>query len=291
MSKTHTRRNPNLVAVNDAADRAADAADAKLRERNHEFGTNDGERTSDAPVGLAPSSPRQVSGATVFDVIPNLSSVGQITVLRAIANGALIASVFAAHDMLVTEDEERAEAARLRMAQQAELASHAALELGTLAQNAFDKPMTLDEALDFAATTAAERKPEDLPAEVLEALGITAEQLKLIDATEQQKAAQRSAKLRESIRELREDIRTEVASFIGTDSSEIVNQLTADQHQALLRKAVQKSQARMQQLIGSRARYSGALGEAMLLAGDIKTLDKALVDFTRANAGELRDAA
>src|SRR5690606_8495610 len=163
--------------------------------------------------------------------------------------------------------------------------------LGTLAQNAFDKPMTLDEALDFAATTAAERKPEDLPAEVLEALGITAEQLKLIDATEQQKATQRSAKLRESIRELREDIRAEVASFIGTDSSEIVNQLTADQHQALLRKAVQKSQARMQQLIGSRARYSGALGEAMLLAGDIKTLDKALVDFTRANAGELRDAA
>lgn len=291
MSKTHTRRNPNLVAVNDAADRAADAADAKLRERNHEFGTNDGERASDAPVGLAPSSPRQVSGATVFDVIPNLSSVGQITVLRAIANGALIASVFAAHDMLVTEDEERAEAARLRMAQQAELASHAALELGTLAQNAFDKPMTLDDALDFAATTAAERKPEDLPAEVLEALGITAEQLKLIDATEQQKAAQRSAKLRKSIRELREDIRAEVASFIGTDSSEVVNQLTADQHQALLRKAVQKSQARMQQLIGSRARYSGALGEAMLLASDIKTLDKALVGFTRANAGELRDVA
>ena len=260
------------------------------------FAESKGSDESSAPVGLEPTTASQVTGPTAFDVVEDLSSVGKIVALRAIANSALIAAVFAAHATVVADaaddrDEEKVDQARQRMAQQAELASWATVELGTLAQSRFDQPMTLGEALDFACSTAAERMPDDLPQEVLDALGISAEQLKLIDATEKQKAAQRSAALRESIRDRYDDIAAEVQSYLGTSIGDVTNTLNADQHQALLRKVGQKLQARMAQLIGMRARYSAALGEAMLLSADVKTADKALVAFTRANAGELRDAA
>lgn len=279
MSKTHTRKsNVTQMATGHFSDAPAEE--------------------SQALVGMEPSSPSQVTGATVFDVIPTLSSVGQITALRAIANGAIIAAVFAAHDALVyrdpdnvNADEDRAEKAALRMAQQAELYTYAFNELGTLAQNQFDSAMTLPQAIDFACTTAAERKPDELPEEVIQALGLTAEAVRLIDAQEQQKAVQRSTRLRESVREHAEGIAAEVRSFLGTESGAIVDLLTAEQHAGLLRKVTQKAQARMGQLIGSRSRYSGALGEAMLLSADINALDKATVAFVRANVGELRDAA
>ena len=260
------------------------------------FSDRQGAEESTAPVGLEPTTASQVTGPTAFDVIEDLSSVGKIVALRAIANGALIAAVFAAHATVVADaaddrDEEKVDQARRRMAQQAELASWATAELGTLAQSRFDQPMTLGEALDFACSTASERQPDDLPQEVLDALGVSPEQVKLIDAAEKQKAAQRSAALRESVRERREDIAAEVHSYMGTGLGDVINTLDANQHQALLRKVGQKLQARMAQLIGMRARYSAALGEAMLLSADVKTADKALVAFTRANAGELRDAA
>lgn len=278
MSKTHTRKsNVSKLATGHYAEQQ-------------------GTEESTAPVGLEPSTANQVTGPTAFDVVEDLSSVGRIVALRSIANGALIAAVFAGHATVVADaaeerDEERVELSRRRMAQQAELASWATVELGTLAQSRFDQPMTLAEALDFASSTAAERQPDDLPQEVLDALGISAEQLKLIDATEKQKAAQRSAALRESIRDRYDDIAAEVQSYLGTSIGDVTNTLNADQHQALLRKVGQKLQARMAQLIGMRARYSAALGEAMLLSADVKVADKALVAFTRANAGELRDAA
>ena len=274
MSKTHTIRKNNVTKMSTG-----------------HFSDEQGVEEGNAPVGLERTSAAQVSGATVFDVVGDLSSIGQITVLRAVANSAIVVAVFAAHDVLIQEDEERVEAARRRMAQNAEVYSYAATELGTLAQSPFDQPMTLEQALDFAVNTAAERKPDELPDEVVEALGLTMEQVKLIDAVEQQKAAKRSSQLRESIRDNRDGIAAELASFVGAHSDDVVNQLDANQHQALLRKAVQKSQARMGQLVGMRSRYSAALGEAMLLSADIKTLDKAFVAFTRANSGELRDVA
>ena len=279
MSKTHTRKS-NVTSMSTG-----------------HFTDRTGAEESNAPVGLAPTSAAQVSGPTVFDVVADLSSVGQITVLRAIGNSAIIQAVYSAHDALILRasdepDEERLQAAQQRLARSAQLYSYATTELGTLAQNRFDQAMTLDEAIDFAANSAAERKPDDLPAEVLEALGISAEQLKLIDAVEQQKAAQRAGKLRESIRDNADGIRAEVDSFIGTFSDEgVPEQLTAPQHQALLRKGVEKLQAQMSRLIGMRSRYSAALGEAMLIGSDVNAVDKALVQFTRANAGELRDAA
>lgn len=279
MSKTHTRKsNVTSMATGHFTDRS-------------------GAEESNAPVGLAPTTPEQVSGPTVFDVVGDLSSVGQIVILRSIANSAIIQAVYSAHDALVLRnaedsDDEKIAAATARLARSAQLYSHATTELGTLAQNRFDQPMTLAEAVDFAANSATERKPEELPAEVLEALGITAEQLKLIDAVEQQKAAQRASRLRESIRENVEGITAEVNSFIGTFSDiDVTEQLTAPQHQALLRKGVEKLQAQMSRLIGMRSRYSAALGEAMLIGQDVKAIDKALVQFTRANIGELRDAA
>lgn len=289
MSKTHTIRKNNVTKMSTghfSDDRAAE--------------------DTGAPVGLERTSAAQVSGPTVFDVVSDLSSVGQITVLRAVANSAIVVAVFAAHDWLIydgpREDNgalsaaqldalERWEQAGVRMGRQAELYSYAATELGTLAQSPFDQPMSLEQALDFAVNTAAERKPDELPDEVVEALGLTHEQVKLIDAVEQQKAAKRSSQLRESIRDNRDGIAAELASFVGAHSEDVVNQLDANQHQALLRKAVQKSQARLGQLVGMRSRYSAALGEAMLLSADVKTLDKAFVAFTRANIGELRDAA
>lgn len=277
MSKTHTR--PSKITTLSTG-HFADAPQAD---------------ESVALVGNEPSTAAQVTGTTAFDLIESLSSVGQITALRAIGNSAIISAVFAAHDMIVAADEdgdeEKQGAARRRMAQQAELASWATDEAATLAQSRFDVPMDLNAALDFACSTAAERQPDELPQEVLDALGITAAQMRLIDASEQKKAAVRSAKLRDSIRDNRDGIAAEVNSYLGTRLGDVVSTLTAEQHLAVLRKVVVKLQARMTQLLGMRARYSGALGEAMLLADDVKTADRAATAFARANAGELRDAA
>lgn len=184
-------------------------------------------------------------------------------------------------------------AARVRMAQQAELYSYAAAELQTLASTPYDLPMSIDQAVEFAESSAAAQKPDKLPQEVLDALGIDETQLAVIDALEQQRAVQRATDLRQSIRDNREAILAEVNSFVDVSGApnEVVSRLVADQHRALYEKVAAKLQARMAQLIGMRSRYSGALGEALLLTSDIKDVDKAYVEFVKKNQGEFRFAA
>ena len=82
-------------------------------------------------------------------------------------------------------------------------------------------------------------------------------------------------------------------SFVDVSGApnEVVSRLVADQHRALYEKVAAKLQARMAQLIGMRSRYSGALGEALLLTSDIKDVDKAYVAFVKQNQGEFRAAA
>lgn len=244
-----------------------------------------------APYGLDAPAASQVSGGNVFDAIEDFTSAGQITALRAIANSAIIVAVYSAHSFLTEEDAERAESARLRMAQNAELYSYAAAELLTLAQTSFDQPMTLDQALDFACKNAVSQANDDLPDEMLEILGITRDHLKLIDADAKRKAAQRDAALRQSMHDLREGLESEISSYLGDTGDAVLNTLTPEQHNALFAKVASKLQARVGQLLGMRARYSGAIGEAMLLASDVKAADKAYIAFARANAAELRNAA
>lgn len=293
MSKNIRKNISAASAVADElADRRADQARAKLELRDHEFTTTESNEAN-APCGNAPSTAEQVSGTTVFDIIPRLSSVGQITALRSIANGAIISAVYAAHDAVTVTDEDRELAARVRMAQQAELYSYAAAELQTLASTPYDLPMSIDQAVEFAESSAAAQKPDKLPQEVLDALGIDEAQLAVIDALEQQRAVQRAADLRQSIRDNREAILAEVNSFVDVSGApnEVVSRLVADQHRALYEKVAAKLQARMAQLIGMRSRYSGALGEALLLTSDIKDVDKAYVTFVKKNQGEFRAAA
>jgi hypothetical protein len=244
-----------------------------------------------APYGLDAPTANQISSGTVFDAIEGFTSVGQITALRSIANSAIIVAVYSAHTFLTEEDANKAEAARLRMVQNAELYNYTATSLLTLAQTPFDYPMTLEQALDFACKNAVSQANEELPDEMLDILGITREHLQLIDADAKRKAAKRDADLRQSMRDLREGLAGEVSSYLSASSDEVLNQLTPDQHQTLFTKVVGKLQARVGQLLGMRSRYSGAIGEAMLLANDVKVADKAYIAFMRANAAELRNAA
>ena len=147
------------AAIDELADRRADQAHAKLELRDHEFTTTENNEAN-APCGNAPSTAEQVSGTTVFDIIPRLSSVGQITALRSIANGAIISAVYAARDAVTVTDEDDEFAARVRMAQQAELYSYAAAELQTLASTPYDLPMSIDQAVEFAESSAAAQKPD-----------------------------------------------------------------------------------------------------------------------------------
>lgn len=271
--------------------RAEDAALAKLDRRDHEFAPERVTLGDIAPAGLAPSVGAQVSGATIFDVVEDLSSVGQVAVLRAVANGAICGAVFAQHQALTDDDEDRAEQAQQRAYQQAELYSYASDELAPLAMSQYDKAMTLEDALDFAGQQASDQRvPDELPDEFLEQLGISREALKLVDAQEQQKQKQRDAKLRESFRDRRDDIAAEVAGYIGGRSDNVVNDLVAEQHIALFNKAAKALSKRMTQLLAIRQRYDGALGEALLVSGDIKIVDKAFKHFRRENESETRAA-
>lgn len=263
---------------------------------------------SDAPAGQAPSTAAQVSGNTLFDEVFNLSSVGQVQVLRTIANGALYALIMIAHDQVswdgptedtgeLTDTELRRldyyEALPARLNQQIGLYEYAAKELAPLVQSDFDKPMTFDDMFEFVATNASQRNDSDeLPDEVLEALGVTRAQLRVIDAEESRKQQAKDAELRASITAHRESIEHTIGRLTpeyGND--EVVSTLTAQQHANLLAKAAKKLQARVTQLLAIRGRYEGALGEAMLISNDAKVIDKAYAAFARRNANELRDAA
>lgn len=262
-----------------------------------------------APAGLSPSTAKQVTGATVFDIIDELSSTGQIVALRSLANGALYAAIMHAHTKVTwdgpTQDdgtlsipEQRRldyyESLTGRLNQQVCLYTYASNLLSPLAATQFDEPMDFDTTFDFAANNAsqADRGDAEMPDELLEALGITRAQLKLIDAAEEKKRAERDAKLRESLREHRAVIEAEVGSLAYSPGDDaVVDTFTADQHVAMFRKVADKLRGRVNQLVAIRNRYEGALGEAMLISADAKTVDKAYVQFARKNQSELRDAA
>lgn len=301
MSTKHTTTN----SISDAIEEAKDIARMRL---DHAFG--DGSQPEgNAPVGLAPSTAPQVSGNTLFQTIDNLSSVGQVQVLRALANGALYAAVMQTHTQLVwdgpTEDDgtlnpqdlkrlEYYESLPHRIMQQCELYAWAADQLKAFAQTDFDLPMTLDTTLDFAMNNARRRDAlgDELPEEVLKALGITRAQLKLIDADEERKQAKKDAELRDSIREVEDDLRAELAPLTKLEpNSDVLETFTAEQHRTFFQKAGSKLQARVNQLLAIRKRYDGALGEAMLISSDAKAVDAALVKFVKRNRDELRDAA
>ena len=304
MSKTIQKKAKPATAVAQAMEeaqiKAADQAQAKIDRRDHEFAASTDKPERDAPVGLAPSSPRSVTQGNVFDALEDLSTAGQICGYRAIANGAICGAVFAANQFLTLNqsdepsDQEKAEDARGRMVEQAELYSFAAQYLRTLALTPFDQPMTLTDAIDFASSSASDqRRNAELPDEVLEMLGISKAQLSVIDAEEKRKQQARDAKLREQFRVNSADIAAEVGSFVDVDNANdsVLMRFTAQQHQALFNKVVRKLQSRVGQLLGIRGKYEGAIGEAIMISADAKAADKAYAAFVRANKAELSETA
>lgn len=313
LGNSHTNQGSNLMNntnTNPANVIAAAMKDAMDNSRRASGGVAFAPESveSDAPEGQKPSTAEQVSGNTLFDEVFNLSSVGQVQVLRTIANGALYAAIMIAHDQVSwdgpTDDDgalndgeirrlEYFEALPARLAQQTALYEYAAKELLPLAQTQFDRPMTFDDMFDFVSKNASRRNDSDeLPDEVLEALGVTRAQLRLIDAEESKKQQAKDADLRASITAHRSNIEREVGPLVPDQGNdEVVSTLTPQQHANLLGKAAKKLQSRIAQLLALRSRYEGALGEAMLISHDAKTLDQAYASFARRNAAELRDAA
>lgn len=242
------------------------------------------------------------TGTDVFTAIEGFSSVGQVTAYRAIANSAICSAVFAANALLETdyaEDPDAFERLRTLMASKTELYCVARSFCMTLATTKFDEPMTLDDAVEFASTTASRRENSELPDEILEQLGLTRAQLRLIDSAEQAKQQARDKLLREKLRANASGIVAEVQSYLTEDEraldedavNEVIDQLSLQAHHALFQKVSLKLSGQMSRVLGIRDRYEGALGDAMMLSGDIKLLDKAFKVFLRDNAGELRDVA
>lgn len=291
--------------------KAEDAERAALELRNHEF-AGDTRDEDDAPAGRGESVAAQVSGPTLFDALEDCSSVGQVTAWRAISNGAKCGVVFAVNERLSwdgpTHDNgelgvrgllalARYERMPARIGHLIDLANYADLMLEPLVAGGFpgDRSMSLDEVIEFACNNAGmNQEPQDqLPVEVLEALGISREEIAAIDAEEATKRAVEGQKLRASCRENAEAIRAELVGqldiALGTD--DVTTSMNAQQHRALFQKILKKMGARLKQLIASRSRYTGAVQDAMFVASDSKQLDKAYVQFCRANVGELNELA
>lgn len=306
--KNAAPKNDNTAVLEEAAERIAEqrANDAKeARAAKEQSQVDAADPALRAPLGTAASTAAQVSGTTVFDVIDDLSSVGQTTALRSIANGAICAAVFIANEYLSYDGPrgdtgeldgqqlqalERWEALPARMTQQADLYSWAAAKLVVLRTSKYDDPMTLGEAIEFAATSAGlNRQNDELPDEVLEALGISRAQLAMIDADERRRQAARDAALREQVRTNAAEIAGELGSMVDTlhPNDAVLESFNADQHAALFRKVARKLSARMSQLLGMRSRYDAAIADAMLVSADVRSVDKAQVAFLRANEGEL----
>lgn len=295
-----------------AADRQIaneDLEQSRLDSRNHEFTQHD-DSDEDAPAGRGASTASQVTGPTLFDVTEDLSSVGQMAVYRSLANGALCGAVFATNDRLSwdgpTEDNGQLGARGLvalaryeqlgpRIGQLLDLHNYAALQLAPLAGDSqYDAAMTLDEAIEFACNNAGmNRETDNLPPEVLKALGISPEELAVIDSEEATRQAMMGQKQRESFRTNAEAIRAELVNQVdlALGSDEVVTRFNAMQHRNLFQKTHKKLSTRLKQLIASRNRYTGAIGDAMLLSADVRAVDKAFVQFCRVNAGELTETA
>lgn len=310
MSKT-IRKNPTTPSASDIERqiRDEDAARANLENRAHEYAPHTDEE-DDAPAGRGPSTARQVTGPTLFDVVEDMSSIGQKTVYRSLANGALCGAVFAVNERLSwdgpTEDNGQLGARGLialtryeqlgpRIGQLLELHNYAALQLAPLSlDSTFDACMTLDEAIEFACNNAGlNRETDKLSPEVLAALGISPEELAAIDAEEETRLAIQGQKLRQSCRDNAEAIKAELANQIdiALGSDEVLSTYNASQHRAMFRKTIGKLQSRVKQLIAARNRYTGGLSDAMMLQADVKLADRAYMQFCRVNAGELEETA
>mgnify|MGYP007112196604 CR=1 FL=1 len=306
MSK-NIRKKPSVSDATEQQIKREDAERAQLEQRAHEFTTRD-DSDENAPAGRGHSTARQVTGPTVFDAIEDLSSVGQITAYRSLANGALCGAVFAINERLTwtgpTEDNGQLGARGLvalaryerlapRIGQMIDLHNFAALQLAPLiGDSAFDASMTLDEAIDFACNNAGLNQDRDaLPAEVLEALGLSALEVAAIDAEEATKRAAEGVKLRASFRENADAIKAELENQIdlALGSDDVTTSFNAMQHRAMLQKTQRKLATRLKNLVAARNRYSGAISDAMLISADVRALDKAFVHFCRANAGELAE--
>lgn len=238
-------------------------------------------------------------GLTVFDTIPELSLVGQIVAYRSIANSSIVTAIYLAHEMNMLDraEEEKFEDLRSKLAQRCELYNYAAKLCLGLTSNQYDAPMTVETAYEFARDSAVAQKNPDLPDEVLEMIGISRTQLRVIDAEEERKQAKLAAELRTSIRDNEQGILAEIASFIPAPGGEetgdfetLMQYLPVQAHANLFEKVAAKLGAQMQRLLAIRSRYSGALADVMLISGDVKTLDKERASFLRQNAGALRDA-
>lgn len=240
-----------------------------------------------------------------FAVIEELSLPGQKVSLRAIANSAICGLVFLAHtyttwDGPTHDDGELAPADIKRLefferlphliSQKAELYTVASMRLEPLCASAYDRPMTLDDALDFAANAAASQMPADLPDELLEQLGISRAQLKLIDEAEHKRRAQQDAKLRESVRVNLKAIEHEVAHHLNRagvdDEQDVIDALDTATHAALFAKVAQKLSKGMTDALAKRDRYDSGLADAMLISADIKAWDKAQRAFLKQIAGD-----
>lgn len=285
-------KNLKKLSAEEKAIKLADAEQNRLDTRDHEFG--DGTKPqADAPLGLQSSDPSSVTGPNAFTAIDELSSVGRIVGLRAIANSGICAAVFAALRFLTEEDTEKAEEARKAMVTQAELHSLAASELQTFALTKYDQPMTLQDAIQFASSNASDQRVNpELPEEFLKELGISVGQLALIDAEERRKQVARDTKLREQFRANADDIAAEVHGHIDLLHADyrVLDGLNIVQHQALMQKVAKKLGARVGQLLAIRAKYDGALTDALMVSGDVKTFDKQYTAFCKANRGELDEA-
>lgn len=306
MSRNLNRKAAAATTAAEVADRAADQAMHKADRREHEFADNANPDLSGHMLGTQPNDPASVTGKTAADLIEDFSLVGRLTGLRALANGAICSMVFIANDKLAydgpTEDNgalsmierrglERYESLPRRLQLQGELYSWAAAQLRVLATSAYEQPMSLSDALDFAANLVSKPLDSSLPKEIMDALGLDEATLAVIDAEEARKQQQRDATLRRQVRDRAADIASEVGGCIDLNnaSDSWVAAFNADQHMALLRKLHSKLGARFNQLIGQRGRFESALSDAMLLRPDIAATDKAVIDFARRNAGELRD--
>lgn len=246
-----------------------------------------------------------------FAVIEELSLPGQKVALRGIANSAICGAVFLAHALASwdgpTEDDGELNTAQLRqfeffqrlphlIQQKTELYSAAASRLGPLVQTAYDRPMDLDAALEFAKNNATTQMPADLPDQILEALGLTREQLRVIDASEMQKRQREAVRLRNSVRDHETNIRNELTSLLAKADKlddeqiqDVIDALDVSTHAALFQKVAAKLSDGIAQALRKRDRYDGALADAMLLTQDVKTFDKAYKAFLKETAGD-RDA-
>ena len=291
MSKNIKKTTPT-VSNEEKAIKAADAEQSRLDTRSHEFAEGN-PAPGNAPLGLQAADPSSVTGPNAFTAIDELSSVGRITALRAIANSGICAAVFACLRFLTEEDEDKAAEARTAMVLQAELHSLAANELATFALTRYDEAMTLSDAVDFASSNASDQRvKEELPDEFLEQLGITRAQLKLFDAEEARKQLARDQKLREAFRANKDDIVAEVHGHIDPLHADygVLDRMTITQHQGLFTKVAKKLGARVGQLLAIRGKYDGALTDALMVSADVKTFDKQYTAFCKANRGELDEA-